>query len=54
MSTAVFGLLNAILLFIPAFFDLPSFYLTLDLFFLIINPGFFALTTYLVENFRLR
>jgi putative membrane protein len=54
ISAAVFGILNAILRPILAFFTFPFIIITLGLFFFILNAAIFGLAAYLVPGFRLR
>ncbi|MDH6097848.1 phage holin family protein [Anabaenopsis sp. FSS-46] len=54
ISAAVFGILNAILLPILAFFTFPVILLSFGLFFFILNAIIFALAAALVPGFTLR
>lgn len=54
ISAAVFGILNALLRPILAFFTFPFIILTFGLFLFVLNAIIFGFAAYLVEGFRLR
>lgn len=54
ISAAVFGILNAILLPILTFFTFPFIFLTLGLFFFVLNAIIFGLAAVIVPGFSLR
>ncbi len=54
ISAAVVGILNGLLLPILAFFTLPFIFLTLGLFFFVLNAIIFGIAAAIVPGFRLR
>jgi putative membrane protein len=54
VSAVVVGVLNALLLPVLTFLSLPLIFLTIGLFFFILNSIIFAVAAYLVNGFRLK